>query len=139
MNKRNSLFSGFAFGTRCAPACDGSAFTSFQPAVSETEKTRMQLIIRSWQIPRRTGSTVLDLAREFNPVLRGWIAYYGAFYKQELRSVCKHINHKILIWGQHKYGRMRNSRKRASEWLSRVFARMPKLFVHWATFPADYA
>lgn len=132
-------FLGYCFRPRCAPAGDGSAFTSFQPAVSGAAKTRIRQRIRSWHIRRRTESTIVDLARQFNPVLRGWIAYYGAFYKQELRCVLKHFNYKLLLWAQHKYRRLRRRRRRAREWLAQVHAQMPNLFVHWTVFPADLA
>jgi RNA-directed DNA polymerase len=99
----------------------------------------MQQHIRQWNIPRRSGSTIFDLAWEFNPVLRGWINYYGSFYKQELRSVLRHFNHKLLLWAQHKYRKLRSRRMRAHQWLVRAAARMPSLFVHWTVFPADFA
>jgi hypothetical protein len=30
-----------------------------------------------------------DLARMFNPVIRGWITYYGRYYKSAMRAGAK--------------------------------------------------
>ena len=34
----------------------------------------------SWRLQRRTTLTLDDLAKEVNPVLRGWLTYFTAFY-----------------------------------------------------------
>ncbi|WP_419761798.1 group II intron maturase-specific domain-containing protein [Algibacter miyuki] len=43
--------------------------------------------MRTWQLHRKGGSDLKGLASMINPVLRGWINYYGAFYKTELYGV----------------------------------------------------
>ena len=39
---------------------------------------------RSWRLHHRTGHTFADLARRINPIVRGWMQYYGAFYRSAL-------------------------------------------------------
>ena len=34
----------------------------------------------SWRLQRRTTLTLDDIAEEVNPVLRGWLTYFTAFY-----------------------------------------------------------
>jgi RNA-directed DNA polymerase len=52
---------------------------SFLPAISKDALKRIGERLRSWRLHRLTGSDVADLARMINPVVRGWMAYYGAF------------------------------------------------------------
>jgi len=37
-----------------------------------------------WRINRRSDETITDLARFINPIVQGWINYYGRFYKSRL-------------------------------------------------------
>ena len=53
----------------------GRIFTSFLPAVSKDALKKMSATVRSWRLHRRTGLTMGQLAREINPVVRGWIQY----------------------------------------------------------------
>uniref|UniRef100_UPI001620387F group II intron maturase-specific domain-containing protein n=1 Tax=Sphaerisporangium siamense TaxID=795645 RepID=UPI001620387F len=39
---------------------------------------------RSWRLHRRVNNTGADLAQMINPVVRDWMAYYGAFYRHGL-------------------------------------------------------
>ncbi|CAG7631235.1 hypothetical protein E143388_07276 [Rhodococcus opacus] len=62
----------------------------------------------------RTGHTFMDLARKINPIVRGWINYYGAFYRSALYPLLARINAYLVRWIRQKYKRLR-SRKRAQE------------------------
>ena len=44
--------------------------------------------IRAWHLNRRSGTDLSGLAGDINPQVRGWINYYGAFYRSELFSLC---------------------------------------------------
>jgi Group II intron, maturase-specific domain len=46
----------------------------------------MSATVRSWRLHGRTGCTMGQLTRDINPVVRGWIQYYGAFGLKELVS-----------------------------------------------------
>jgi hypothetical protein len=35
--------------------------------------------VRRWRLHLLTGRTLVDLARQINPSVRGWLEYYGAF------------------------------------------------------------
>jgi Group II intron, maturase-specific domain len=39
---------------------------------------------RSWRLHTRTDLSEADLTRRINPVVRGWMNYYGAFYPSAL-------------------------------------------------------
>jgi hypothetical protein len=37
----------------------------------------MRDMIRSWNLPKRSDKEIDDLSRMFNPIIRGWLRYYG--------------------------------------------------------------
>lgn len=54
--------------------------------------------VRAWHLNRRSGTGLSGLAEEIDPQVRGWIGYYGAFYRFELYSLARHINEHLLGW-----------------------------------------
>src|SRR5450631_4157223 len=50
-------------------------------------------------------SPAQDLARRINPVVRGWINYYGAFYPSALYPLLARINAYLLRWLRKKHKR----------------------------------
>jgi Reverse transcriptase (RNA-dependent DNA polymerase)/Group II intron, maturase-specific domain len=87
-------FLGYTFRPRLAKSRYGKHFVNFSPAVSRPAKQAMGKAIRSWHLPRRSDKTLDDLAAMFNPIIRGWINYYGRFYRSGLYPLLRHIN-----WG----------------------------------------
>ncbi|MCO6435250.1 group II intron maturase-specific domain-containing protein, partial [Nitrosomonas nitrosa] len=87
--------------------------------------------IRSWKTHRWTQLTIEELAASFNPVLRGWINYYGKFYKSKLAPILGQFDYALVRWAKRKYKRFGGSQTRARAWLKRVVAQQPGLFVHW--------
>jgi hypothetical protein len=54
--------------------------------------------IRAWHLNRCSVTGLSGLAEEIDPQVRGWIGYYGAFYRSELYSLARHINEHLLGW-----------------------------------------
>jgi RNA-directed DNA polymerase len=80
-------FLGYTFRARKAPARDGtSTFTGFLPAVSKDALKKMSGEVRSWRIHLHTGTELEELAARINPVIRGWMTYYGKFYRTGLNT-----------------------------------------------------
>ena len=52
-------------------------FTAFLPAASKDALKRMSEEVRSWRIHLRSGTELEDIAAWINPVIRGWMTYYG--------------------------------------------------------------
>jgi hypothetical protein len=51
--------------------------------------------------PRNTTSCAghpRRLARAINPIIRGWLQYYGAFYRSALHRLLRRINAYLLRW-----------------------------------------
>jgi len=127
-------FLGYTFRGRLARGPRG-CFTSFAPAIAPTARRALSQTIRAWHLRRRTRSDLSSIAAEINPQVRGWIGYYGAFYRSELRFLAYRIDQHIVRWVRHKFKRLRYSPVRAWAWLAAVKQRQPGLFVHWQSAP----
>jgi RNA-directed DNA polymerase len=79
----------------------------------------------------RTELSLRDISRLFNPVLRGWVAYYGRFYPSAMYPVFRHVNRTLVAWAMRKYRRFKRHKTRASLFLEAVAEKQPRLFVHW--------
>jgi RNA-directed DNA polymerase len=133
-------FLGYRFQPRCAQSRQsGSRFLSFLPAVSPKAAKAMGDRIRSWRTHRWTQLTIGELADSFNPTIRGWINYYGRFYKSKLHAVLGQMDYAIVRWAKRKYKRLGGSVRQATAWLKRVVARCPRLFAHWSITHAGLA
>jgi RNA-directed DNA polymerase len=125
-------FLGYTFRARNALNRDGtSMFTGFLPAVSKDALKRMSGEVRTWRIHLRTATDLQDLAAWINPIVRGWMTYYGRYYRTALDRLLKRINAYLMRWAQQKYRRLRPFRK-ALRWWKDLTARQPRLFAHWA-------
>ncbi len=87
--------------------------------------------IRRWSLQTRTDKALDDLARMFNPYIRGWINYYSHFYKSALYDSLRRIDFHLRKWVRRKYKRFRQRSKGAREWLARIIRTTPGLFAHW--------
>jgi RNA-directed DNA polymerase len=124
-------FLGFTFRPRRSKNRWGKFFINFSPAVSNRAAKEMRQRMRSWRLHLRSDKSIDDLARMWNPVLRGWIQYYGRFYKSALYSVFRHLNRTLKRWAMRKYKRLKRHRRRAERWLGGVARREPQMFAHW--------
>lgn len=124
-------FLGYTFRPRKAKARDGSVFLSFLPAMSGRAAKGIRQTVRDWNLQRRTPITLEEIARRINPVLRGWVNYYGRFYQSALYPVMEQVDLHLAKWIVRKHKRARRSLARAFEWLRRIRRDCPTMFVHW--------
>ena len=124
-------FLGFEFRPRMVKNRFGKCFLSFIPAVAMEAVKNMYQTIRSLHIQRRTNGTLESIALKINPIVLGWINYYGRYYKSALNPIFNHLNRKLVKWATRKYKRMKGSQRRARKWLNRIKKKEPNLFVHW--------
>jgi RNA-directed DNA polymerase len=124
-------FLGYAFRPRRSKNRYGKFFINFTPGVSNKACKAMRRTIRQWRLHLKPDKTLEDFSRMFNPVLRGWINYYGRFYKSALYPVLRHMNRALTVWARRKYKRFNRHRRRAEYWLGRIARREPQLFAHW--------
>ena len=124
-------FLGFTFRPRKSRNRRGKHFINFTPAVSNKAGKAMRQTARRWRMHLRSDKTLEDLSRMFGPVIRGWINYYGSFYKSALYKTLRHLNRTLVRWAIRKYKRLRGHRRRAEYWLGRIARKQPQLFPHW--------
>ena len=110
----------------------GAHFTSFLPAIGNDALKKLSKKVRSWRLHKRTGGDTADLRTLVNPVLRGWINYYGRFYRSALDPLFYRVNTYLLRWIRKKY---RLGWKQAVDKLADGYALRPRYFAHWAITP----
>lgn len=103
----------------------------FTPAVSQEAKKSMRSRVRSSGMRNRTQVTLEDIAKFYNPILRGWIQYYGKYSLSELQPVFRHFNMSLVAWAMKKYKRLKGRKVAASKFMARIAKKQPELFVHW--------
>jgi RNA-directed DNA polymerase len=136
-NRRDSyehtefVFLGYGFRRRSAWSKDGTMFLSFLPAISKEALKRISTQVRSWRLHHRTSLTETDLAHWINPIVRGWMNYYGAFYRSALYPLLERINAYLLRWVRRKYKRLRGKKKARAAW-NRAVKQRRGVFAHWA-------
>ncbi|WP_338674666.1 group II intron reverse transcriptase/maturase [Streptomyces sp. SCSIO 30461] len=79
-------FLGYGFRVRRLRTKRGEYFFGFNPGVSDEAAKLIRVQIRRWRLHLRSDTTLEQLAREINPVVRGWINYFGRFHPTALRS-----------------------------------------------------
>jgi RNA-directed DNA polymerase len=124
-------FLGYTFRPRLSKSRHGKHFVNFSPAVSDGAIKAIGKEIRSWRLNCRSDKTLTDLARIYNPILQGWISYYGRFYKSRLLLILRRINEYLVRWAMRKYKRLRGHYQNAVRFIERVATREPNLFAHW--------
>jgi group II intron reverse transcriptase/maturase len=123
-------FLGFTFRQRGAKGKDGRLFNSILPAVSDQALKKMSAEVRSWRLHRRTNLELTEIARRINPIIAGWMHYYGAFYRSALHPLLTRINTYLVRWIRRKHKRLRGMRKAIECW-RRITQQYPRLFAHW--------
>ena len=124
-------FLGYSFRPRRSKNRWGKSFINFSPAVSNKAAKAIRQEVRSWNLPLRSDKALDDLARMFNAKIRGWINYYGVYYKSALYSTLRHIDRKLELWATRKFKKLRGHKRRAAQWLRRIARRHTGLFAHW--------
>jgi RNA-directed DNA polymerase len=109
-------------------------FCGYTPAVSPGALKSIRATIRSLNIPRQTPGTLTEIAEQINPLLRGWIGYYGRFSPSALATLADYVNQKLKAWIMRKYKRFRLHKTRANLFLRKLARANAGLFAHWQTF-----
>jgi group II intron reverse transcriptase/maturase len=124
-------FLGYTFQARRSKNRWGKYFVNFSPGVSGAATRSIREEIRNWQLGCRVDRWIDDLARMFNPVIRGWMTYYGRYYKSALYPALCYLDRRLARWAMAKYKRLRRHRRRAEQWVRKAASRDPRLFAHW--------
>ena len=109
----------------------GEYFVSFIPAASKQATKAMRQKFKLWTLHRHLSKSIEEIAEMINPVLRGWINYYGRYYPSELVTTFSTLNMRLAKWASRKFKGMRGRKTRAGEWLKCLAQQSPKMFAHW--------
>ena len=125
-------FLGYTFQPRRAKNRWGRHFVSFLPAMSTQAAKAVRRTIRQWRMAStRNNQTLEDLARLINPAVRGWMNYYGRFYRSKCVQALRYVNVALARWARRKFKRFRRRERASMHWLGRVARRDRNLFVLW--------
>ena len=126
-------FLGYTFRPRRAKNRHGKLFISFLPGVSSKAAKSIRATIRSWRLgATRSNQRLEEIAKFVNPFVRGWVNYYGRFYKSALTPVLRSLERSLVYWVRRKFKPLRNQQRKAVHWLGRVAQREPDLFAMWS-------
>ena len=106
-------------------------FINFSPAISNEAGKSIREEIRSWNLHLRSDKQLEDLSRMFNPKIRGWLQYYGRYYRSALYPYMRQLDRSLARWAYRKYKKLRGHQRRATHWIARISRRDSKLFAHW--------
>lgn len=124
-------FLGHTFRARAAVnRRTGVEFSSFAPAISRDKLTEKSQEVRSWRLHRRIGDDLADLAERINPIVRGWMTYWGHYHRAQMYGLLQRINAYLMRWARKKYRRLRR-KDRLQAWWDSLTERAPRLFAHW--------
>lgn len=124
-------FLGYTFGKRRAVNKQGQVFMNFAPAVSRDALRQMRQTIRRWKLQFRNSKSAKEIAKQINPVLRGWMNYYGKFHRSAMAVVWRHMNLHLVRWMMRKHKPLQKHKTRAGRMLWLMARADPSLFVHW--------
>ena len=124
-------FLGYTFRPRLSKNRWGKHFVNFTPAISNKSKKSIRQRVREWKLQLKADKELEDLSYMFNSAIRGWINYYGKFYKSEMYASLRHINKALILWVRRKYKRLARHKKKAEHFLGRIAKQNRTLFKHW--------
>ena len=124
-------FLGYTFKARRAVTKSKKLIIGFNPAVSKAAKSDMRHKIRGYQWPLRSDLSIQQIAATANPILRGWLNYYGRYNRSELDSIWRHFNTVLARWAKRKYKKLHRRNMGASKYIENTGKNRPHLFIHW--------
>jgi group II intron reverse transcriptase/maturase len=125
-------FLGYCFRPRLVKRMrDDILFCGFNPAVSPAALKSMRAKIWELGIRRRSNWSLAEIAHRINPLLRGWINYYGRYAPSALAPLLRYVNQTLVAWATRKFKHFRAHKVRASHFLQRLSKQSAALFAHW--------
>jgi group II intron reverse transcriptase/maturase len=105
---------------------------NFLASVSRKSAKAFRDKLKALSIHRRTGCKIEMLAELLNPMIRGWLNYFGRFNFSAVRYTMDWVNRRLIKWAMCKYKRFKRHQHRTGEWLRKLAKREPSMFLHWS-------
>ena len=125
-------FLGYTYKAVYIKCKDGKLRNNFIASASQKACKNLRDKIKELKLHKMSGSSINIIAKSINPIVRGWINYFGKYNVSALKYTIKCIESRIVRWAMNKYKHFRGRRQRAEKWLSELRNREPKLFAHWS-------
>lgn len=124
-------FLGYTYKAMYIKCRDGIMRNNFICYVSKKSGKTFRDKIKALEIHKKTGSTIQMISEILNPMIRGWMNYFGKYNPSAMKYTLQVIEKRIVKWAMSKYKHFRGRRERAEKWLSQVKLREPSLLAHW--------
>lgn len=125
-------FLGYCFRPRRAEnKRTKQVFCNFLPAVSQSALKSMREAVRDLGIRQQTQVSLADIAEQLNPLLRGWIEYYGRYMPSALDPLLQYVNQTLRAWAMRKFKSLKGHKTKAGLMLTRLARECPGFFAHW--------
>lgn len=127
--KRSFTFLGYDFELRIVKQKSGKLKRVCMPGASKKAMKRVTKTMRSLNLHRYVKATINDIAEWINPMLAGWVQYYGKFWSGKFRyRLWSCTQSRLIKWIENKY---KVAHRKARLKLESIRKEQPKLFVHW--------
>jgi len=125
-------FLGYSFQPRTTKAkASKRLFLGFDCAISISSRKRIADKLEALKFESLSFKSIVGIAKYLNPIIRGWVNYYGKFRMSELSKVFKLLSVRLVRWARKRYKRYRTNLNKAYDWLKRIRIQLPNLFYHW--------
>lgn len=125
-------FLGYTFrGRTCRARHRGGLFVRFTPAISQVSLKAIREKIRELRVRTLTHMSLQQLSQWLNPMIGGWLAYYGRYTRSALYAMCRYVNKTLVRWALRKYKTLRGHKTIASKFMQDIAKQSPDLFAHW--------
>jgi hypothetical protein len=125
-------FLGYSFQPRTAYSKKkGNLFLGYDCAISIGSRKRIADKLEELNVNKLSFKSIVGEAQYLNPVIRGWVHYYGKFKMYELTKVFRLLSRRLVWWARKRYKRYKTSIRKAYKWLATVRKQYPTLFYHW--------
>ena len=125
-------FLGYSFQPRTTKSKTTKClFLGFDCAISISSRKRIADKLGELKVEKLSFKSIVGIAKYLNPMIRGWINYYGKFRRSELHKVFRLLTNRLLRWARKRYKRYKTSLVKAYKWYKRIRKQFPYLFYHW--------
>ena len=128
-------FLGYTFKPRKVKTENNKITTGYLPAVSRSAKKAMNEKVRKEGVRLKSHRSIVKTAQYWNPILRGWINYYGKYYPSALYITLHRFNGALIKWISRTLKSLKRSFHKAYKWLKQYARAHKKIFVHWQLVP----